>query len=81
MVMTNTPNNTADANKYNAVKGRIVAVCNTLGIPVYDMYSEFEVYLSLKGLTLADVLNSDGIHPNDTGYAIMFEIAKKLFQI
>ena len=81
MVMTNTPNNTADANKYNAVKGRIVAVCNTLGIPVYDMYSEFEMYLSLKGLTLADVLNSDGIHPNDTGYAIMFEIAKKLFQI
>ena len=81
MVMTNTPNNTADANKYNAVKGYIVAVCNSIGIPVYDMYSEFEMYLNLKGISLSDVLNSDGIHPNDTGYEIMFEIAKKLFQI
>lgn len=81
MIMTNTPNNTAEADEYTAVKGHIVSVCNSLGIPVYDMYSEFEMYLKLKGLSLTDVLNSDGIHPNDAGYAIMFDIAKKLFQI
>lgn len=81
MIMTNTPNNTANANKYNSVKGRITYNCHLLDIPVYDMYSEFEQYLDFKGLTLNDVIKSDGIHPNDTGYEIMFKIAKKLFQI
>lgn len=81
MVMTNTPNNTADAASYNSVKGRITATCDEIGIPVYDMYSEFEYLMECKGLTLSEVLISDGIHPNDTGYDLMFTAAKKLFQI
>jgi len=81
MVMTNTPNNTADAASYNSVKGRIAATCDEIGIPVYDMYSEFEYLMECKGLTLDDVLGSDGIHPNDVGYDLMFTAAKKLFQI
>lgn len=81
MVMTNTPNNTDDSNKYNAVQGQIQRVCNDIGIPCYDMYSEFENYRKLKGLSLSEVLSADGIHPNDIGYDIMYDCALKLFGI
>lgn len=81
MVMTNTPNNTNNKNEYNAIKGQIQRVCNDVGIPCYDMYSEMEMYMDFKGLSLADVLNSDGIHPNDVGYNIMYKCALKLFGI
>ena len=37
--------------------------------------------LKALGFLRAPERKQDGIHPNDTGYAIMFEIAKKLFQI
>ena len=81
MVMTNTPNNTENKAKYNKVKGRLTATVNDLGLQLYDMYSEFEAIMDARGLTLNDVMISDGIHPNDTGYDIMFQAAKKLFGI
>lgn len=80
-ILTNTPNNTTNKNLYTRIKGYITATCNTHGVEVLDMYSEFENYITLKNIPISDVLNSDGIHLNDTGYDIMFEIAKKLLHI
>lgn len=81
IVMTTIPTNKADADLYTRIKGYIVSACNLYGAIMVDMCSEFIDYLTFKNLSLASVLNADGIHPDDTGYDIMFHIAKKLLHI
>lgn len=76
-----TPNNTEQSALYNAVQGRITSVCSSIGIPVYDMNSKFESIRKLRGIELSELLVSDGVHPNDDGYDIMYDAALELFGI
>ena len=80
-VMTNIPSIDTTGYNYSHVKGSIAKACVDNNIPVLDMYSLYELYCLAKGITIASTLNADGIHPNDTGYEIMFEIAKYLLHV
>ena len=44
-----------------------------------DTYSAYQNFLIQKNLQLKETLNIDGIHPNNTGYMIWFEILKAEF--
>ncbi len=63
------------------VHSAIVTACNMAGVPCYDMFTEFREYMHRNGLIWSDVMNNDGLHPNDSGYEIMFRIAKKLMGV
>lgn len=80
-VLTNIPSVDTASYNYSHVKGAVAKVCNDNNIPILDMYSLYELYCVTKGITIASTLNNDGIHPNDTGYTIMFEIAKYLLHV
>ena len=43
------------------------------GFPMINLYDMFNAYCEENGIEL-DSLLSDGLHPNDTGYEIMFEL-------
>lgn len=44
----------------------------------FNMFSELNYYIFCNNIELNSILK-DGLHPNDNGYNIMFNIAKKLF--
>lgn len=47
-----------------------------LGVEYIDLYSEMLEYIRNSGNTIDDIL-SDGLHPNDEGYRIIYEIICK----
>ena len=49
-----------------------------LGASMISMYDLFLEYIEENGLTLNSLLK-DGLHPNDEGYRIMFELFLKAF--
>lgn len=55
------------------------ACADTYILPI-NMFSEFSRYLHDNNLSVSDV-TVDGIHPNDTGYDIMFELFKQMLWI
>ena len=57
------------------VNQAIRKACHDLDILPVNMFAEFSKYLHDNNLTVTDV-TVDGIHPNDTGYEIMFELFK-----
>ena len=46
------------------------------GFTLISLYDLFDLHLAENGLKL-DALLCDGLHPNDTGYKVMFEIIKQ----
>ena len=50
------------------------------GFALISLYDFFGEYCSQNGVAL-DSLLRDGLHPNDEGYRVMFEILKKVFEI
>lgn len=53
------------------VRDTISTVCRQAGFPFLDLYARFQEELAQCGLPLKDVL-CDGLHPNDTGYYLMY---------
>lgn len=51
-----------------------------LGASMISMYDLFNAYIVENGLTLDDLLK-DGLHPNDEGYRIMFELFLQAFNV
>lgn len=51
----------------------VYAAATASGYQVIDMYNRLENYLLCSGTSIGSVLR-DGIHPNDTGYDIMFKL-------
>lgn len=54
------------------VANAIISTCNQLGIGYINNYQYILDYCRYRGVDLSTLLN-DGLHPNDTGYQIMFE--------
>lgn len=54
----------------NESYGRLSRECGANVISMYDMFSE---YCTENGVTVDELLD-DGLHPNDRGYRVMFEI-------
>ena len=59
----------------------ILTACNREGVPCYDLFAEICGYMREHGLIWSDIINNDGLHPNDDGYEIMFRIAQKLLGV
>ncbi|MBR2452463.1 MAG: SGNH/GDSL hydrolase family protein [Clostridia bacterium] len=57
-------------NDVNDLYMKASTVC---GFPFISMYSRFMEYCELKGIAV-DSLLSDGLHPNDKGYDVMFKL-------
>ena len=51
-----------------------------LGFPLISMYDMFTEYYQSKGVTL-DSLLKDGLHPNDKGYDVMFDLLVNKLEI
>ncbi len=49
------------------------AASEKLGFPLISMYELFSAYCDKKGIAV-DSLLSDGLHPNDRGYDVMFDL-------
>ena len=60
-------------NDVNDLYMKASAACN---FPFISMYLKFSEYCDLKGITV-DSLLSDGLHPNDKGYDVMFKLILK----
>ena len=60
-------------NDVNDIYMKASAVC---GFPFISMYLLFLEYCELKGITVESLL-SDGLHPNDKGYEVMFKLMLK----
>ena len=48
-------------------------LASDLNVEYISIYKEFIKYCNLKGITI-DSLLADGLHPNDTGYKLMYQI-------
>lgn len=51
-----------------------------LGFPLISLYDLFTEYCESNNVTI-DSLLSDGLHPNDRGYDVMFDIIRKELQL
>jgi len=86
IILTNTPT-VGDTAPNNAptIQSCIIRACNEMGVPCYDLMSRFNYYLWDHGTSISDVItvpqSGIGIHPNDAGHAIMFEMIKRMFRI
>lgn len=60
-------------NDVNDIYMKAAAVCD---FPFISMYLKFSEYCDLKGITV-DSLLADGLHPNDSGYDVMFKLILK----
>ena len=49
-------------------------VANSFGMEYISLYDEIRRYCMYSGTPLESLLASDGLHPNDTGYELMFRI-------
>lgn len=53
-------------------------VADIFDMDYIDFYDEMIKYCDYKSISVADLLSSsDGLHPNDTGYKVMFNIAMR----
>ena len=53
-----------------------VKLCCERDLPLIDLYTAMTDYCETHGVALSDLL-SDGLHPNDRGYAVMFRLLMK----
>ena len=60
----------------NDVQNAAAYVAKDSGVPYINMYQEVLDYCTYTKTPISDIL-SDGLHPNDTGYDIMFRIVCK----
>ena len=51
-----------------------------LGVSMISMYDMFNAYMAENGLTVDDLIK-DGVHPNDEGYRVMYELFLKAFGV
>ena len=81
--MSNIPASVQDENgeingtkysKMQDVDNLIMKVTSGLGIEYISLYKLLSDYIVNKGITLANCLTSDGLHPNDYGYSIIYEL-------
>lgn len=81
--MSNIPASAQDENgeingtkysKMHDVDNLIMKVCSELSIEYISLYKLISDYIVNKGISLANCLTSDGLHPNDYGYSIIYEI-------
>ena len=52
----------------------ILKLSSDLHIEYISLYQEFTKYCETKNITIDSLLNSDGLHPNDNGYAVMYKL-------
>ena len=57
----------------NDIRDQHLAFQKEYGVPLIDLYSAMSSYCYSKG-EIIDTYLADGLHPNDTGYKIMFDI-------
>lgn len=57
----------------NDIHDAYVKASFACGFPLVDLYSRFLQYCNLKNIAL-DSLLADGLHPNNAGYDVMFDI-------
>jgi lysophospholipase L1-like esterase len=77
ILLTNTPTMDAIApNNAATVKSAIMEAGNDADVVCCDVFSHFNYHLWEHGIELDQVMN-DELHPNDTGYEIMFNIIKR----
>ena len=81
IVLTNIQNTSPELTYSNSwqVNNAIESACSNK-CPCIKMFSELNYYLYDKNIELNSIL-ADGLHPNDDGYSIMFELIKKLLGI
>lgn len=77
ILLTNTPTMNATApNNAATVKTAITEAGNDADVTCCDVFSQFNYYLWEHDMELSQVM-ADVLHPNDTGYEIMFNIIKR----
>ena len=64
-------------NDINDIYKRASAQAGFSLVSLYDLFSE---YIQEKGITV-DALLTDGLHPNDDGYQIMYQLLVKAFAV
>ena len=52
----------------------------TAGFEFISLYDLITAYMKEKGIEI-DALLADGLHPNDKGYDVMYELIRKEFNI
>lgn len=65
---------TTNAYHMDDVDNIIMKLATDLDVEYISLYKKMNEYLDLKGEELSTYLNSDGLHPNDNGYALMFKL-------
>ena len=55
------------------IRNAYVEASEECGFPLINLYDMFSNYCAENGVTLNSLLK-DGLHPNDTGYKIMFDL-------
>ena len=81
ILMAATPATTVDEENASArvyhmddVDHIIMKVASDKRVPFVSLFSAMNDYCLFTGTTLASLLNNDGLHPNDTGYAVMYRL-------
>lgn len=81
IVLTNTPlMNTVKPNNDYTVSSAIKKACEMYNIRCIDLFSNVIYYIEDKNISLSSIMN-DNLHPNDTGYEIIYKLVKKLLKI
>ena len=65
---------TTNAYHMDDVDNIIMKVATDLNVEYISLYKKMNEYLDLKGEELSTYLNSDGLHPNDNGYTLIFKL-------
>lgn len=65
---------TTNAYHMDDVDDIIMKVATDLNIEYISLYKLFDKHLRYSGAKLTDYLNSDGLHPNDEGYKVMYKL-------
>nr|DAI08011.1 MAG TPA: Isoamyl acetate hydrolase-like protein [Caudoviricetes sp.] len=65
---------TTNAYHMDDVDNIIMKVATDLNVEYISLYKKMNEYLDLKDEELSTYLNSDGLHPNDAGYTLMFKL-------
>ena len=65
---------TTNAYHMDDVDDIIMKVATDLNVEYISLYKLFDKHLRYSGAKLTDYLNSDGLHPNDEGYKVMYKL-------
>lgn len=65
---------TTNAYHMDDVDDIIMKVATDLNVEYISLYKLFDKHLRYSGAKLTDYLNSDGLHPNDEGYKVMYTL-------